>query len=35
MPHDRRAIPVDNASAAQYPDVTVRATTSQGGVTKV
>ena len=28
------AIPVDNASAAQYPDVTVRATTSQSGVSE-
>ena len=25
-----RAIPVDNASAPQYPDITVRATTSPG-----
>jgi hypothetical protein len=29
-----RAVPVDNASAAQYPDLTVRATTTQGAVSE-
>ena len=29
-----RAIPVDNASAARYPDITVRATMGQSGVSE-